>query len=183
MIPFVPLLVAGLAGLGIWRHKRKKGQLTPERKAIFETALRVLEDPDKLRQLADAYDKEGLKAEAILLRKRADLREMPPDVKEGRRDAFRKGMASTNVADIEKLAEIFEKETATGAALALRNHAKAVKAAADALKHDLPAAPHIPTPPSSPVGDHEARHTVQPGLPPKAAGEEDEVGEEGVAQA
>jgi ATP-dependent DNA ligase len=160
MLPLIPIVVIGLAGLGVWKVRSKKGVMTKERQAIFETAMRVLQDPDKLRQLADAYQKEGLKAQADLLRKRADLRELPPDVKEGRRDAFRKGMASTNIAEIEKLAAMFEKETATGAAKALRDHAKALKAAADALKHDVPAHPNVPTPPH-----------LEPGLPPKAAGE------------
>jgi predicted negative regulator of RcsB-dependent stress response len=119
----IPALVVGLGGLAAWKVWKKKHRMTPERKKVYEAALKSLKDPVKLRELATAFDKENLKEEAELLRKRAALRELPADVKAGRRDAFKKGMASKDPTGIETLAKEFEKEGATGAAAALREYA------------------------------------------------------------
>lgn len=119
----IPALVLGLGSLAAYKVWKKKHRMTPERKKVYEAALKSLKDPAKLRELATAFRKEGLKEEADLLDKRAALRELPSDVKEGRREAFKKGMTSKDAAGIEKLAKEFEKEGATGAAAALREYA------------------------------------------------------------
>jgi hypothetical protein len=98
--------------------------MTPERKKVYETALESLKDPEKLRSLADAFDKEGLKDEAIMLRKRAALRELPASSKEARKAAFRKGMSSSDPKAVRVLATAFHKQGATGAAQALKKYAE-----------------------------------------------------------
>jgi hypothetical protein len=97
--------------------------MTPERQVVLDTALTSTKDPDKLRTLAKVFRDQGLDAQATLLELRAKLRELPPDVQEGRKDAFRAGMASTNANGVRALADTFEREGATGAAAALRLHA------------------------------------------------------------
>jgi hypothetical protein len=104
--------------------------MTPERKQIFETALRTLKDPEKLRILADAYEKEGLKPEAEMLRKRALLREMPADVRARRQQAFGAAMRSKDPAKVEAVATAFQREGATGAAANLRKYAAGLRKAA-----------------------------------------------------
>lgn len=128
MLPLIPAAV-GLAGLAWWRSRRKKG-LTPERQKTYEAALATMKDPEALRTLADAFQKEGLVPQAEMLRKRAALRELPPEVKEQRREALRKGLKSTDVEGIKKLAAAFSKEGASGAADSLLQYAKGLTATA-----------------------------------------------------
>ncbi len=129
MLPLIPLAVVGLGGLAIWRTRKPHG-MTPERKRIYEAALRTLKDPAKLRTLADAFEKEGLKEEAVMLRKRANLREMPAGVRAKRQEAFGKAMASKDPHKVEAVANAFHKEGATGAAANLRKYAAALRKAA-----------------------------------------------------
>ncbi len=123
-LPLIPIAVTGLAGLAahkVWKS-RKRG-MTPKRQKLYDQALTNMKDPVKLRKLAAAYHKEGLTEQGTMLQKRARLRELPADVKQGRRDAFKKGMTLTDPGKVEKLAQEFEKEGATGAAAALRKYA------------------------------------------------------------
>lgn len=124
-LPLLPLLVLGLAGGAAYTVSRKpKAEMTPDRQVIFQTALESVADPAKLKAMADVFESQGLKEQADLLRKRAALRSMPPDVKEERRAAFQAGMASQNPVAVNRLADAFEAEGALGAASALRDYAK-----------------------------------------------------------
>jgi len=120
------MLVPILIGVGsvvcykLWQ--KKTGQMNPERQQIYEQALVSLADPVSLRNLADAFQKEGLTEQADMLRKRAALREMPEDVKEGRRRALAKGLKSEDKVGVATLADAFEKEGAVGAAQRLRDY-------------------------------------------------------------
>jgi hypothetical protein len=128
MIPLViPIGVGVLIGAAAWATRKPKGEMTPERTIVYDTALKTVKDPEKLKILSEAFRKEGLTAQADLLQKRATLRELPPDVKEARRAAFRKGMASTDPKAVNELADAFEKEGASGAADALRKYASGLK--------------------------------------------------------
>jgi hypothetical protein len=127
----LPLLIPAIAVLGgyAWWQTRPRG-MTPERKMIYETALVTLKEPDKLRTLADAFENEGFKDEATMLRKRALLREMPLDVKTKRQQAFGAAMKSTDPAKVEAVAMAFQNEGATGAAANLRKYAEGLRKAA-----------------------------------------------------
>ncbi len=125
MIPLIPVVV--LSGLGVWAYKKKRPGMTPQRKAIYEAALRSLKDPIKLRGLADQFEKEGLKKEADLLRKRAALAELPKDQKIARKNAFRKGLLTADPKKAEHLANLFNQQGATGSAAKLFAHASALK--------------------------------------------------------
>jgi hypothetical protein len=110
-----------------WKKTENKGVLTPEREKAYRSALENLQDPESLRKLASAYESNGLAVEASMLRRRADLRGQSPEQKKARREAYDKGMASQDVAAIERLADAFEQITATGSAMALRKHAADVR--------------------------------------------------------
>lgn len=147
MIPILLGLGALGAGVGYLRHKRKPKGLTPERKKVYDEALRSLKEPEKLRKLADVFDKEGLKVEAEMLRKRAALRELPAEDKAKRKEAFRKGMRThddngkvQNPDKVEKLAGAFLSQGATGNATALKRHAEGLRKAiaSGALKDKVP---------------------------------------------
>ncbi len=106
------------------------GEMTPERQIIYQTALSTTKDPLELQKLAAAFRKEGLVAQAILLDKRAKLRTLPDEVKEARRQIYREAMDQTDPDKVEKLADAFEKEGATGAAAALKEYAQSLRKAA-----------------------------------------------------
>jgi hypothetical protein len=111
-----------------WRKAGSRGQITEEREKIYLAALEDLTDTDKLRELADEFQKQGCEIQAKMLRKRADLRDLSFVQKKARRDAFERGMNNwTNPDGIEVLAKNFEEATATGAAAALRKHAEDVR--------------------------------------------------------
>lgn len=127
MLPIIPI-AAGLGGLAWWRASRRKG-MTPERQKVYDTALATLKDPAGLRTLADSFAKEGLSAQAEMLRKRAALRELPEQTKVDRREALRKGLASNDQTAVSKLAAAFAREGASGAAEQLLKHVNGLKAA------------------------------------------------------
>lgn len=117
--------VALLAGGAAYRHRKKKiRKMTPRETEIYQKAFKTLQDPDKLKALAAKYEKNGFKHEAEMLRKRAGLRALPPDVKKARRAGFQKAMKSQDKTKILKLADLFYKEGAIGAATTLRERAK-----------------------------------------------------------
>ncbi len=124
MLPVIVVIVAGGAFLAANQNSAKSsGEMTAPRALVFETALNEIKEPVKLRQLAAAFRAQNLMIQADLLEKRAKLRELPEATKQARREAFRKGMKSTDAAAINALAEGFEKEGATGAANELRRYA------------------------------------------------------------
>lgn len=114
-----------------------KGEMTPKRKIAFETAM-ASTDPNYIRGVADAFAGEGFTPHAAMLKKRADLRSVPPQVHEARKQAFREMMASDQPDQIESTAAAFAGETQTHAASALRMHADAVRAAHAAGKSATP---------------------------------------------
>lgn len=128
----LPLALGGTLAAAAYVATRKKpanAPMKPEEEVIFQTALEKVQDPQKLRALADAFDMAGQHAAAEELRIRASLKELPPEVKLERREAFRKGMQSDNVPAILALAQAFKSEGHTGAAADLERHAKEVATA------------------------------------------------------
>lgn len=126
LIP-VGLTVAGLAGTIVYRKKvLKKGVLTPERRQVFSGAMAKIMEPEKLRELAARFESEGLKKQAEILRKRAKLRSLPPEVENRRREIYRKTLTLKDPKKVEEIAKDFENEGATGAAAELRSYAKAL---------------------------------------------------------
>lgn len=120
----LPLIVSSVGGFAWWRVKKQKyGKMTPERKKLFEEALKTMTDPVKLRSLAGTYEKYGLKAEAKELRKRAALREAPAEVKQKRTEVFKKALDSTDPQKVSKVADAYHKIGAYGAADKLRKYA------------------------------------------------------------
>ncbi len=128
-----PLLLLASGGFLGHRWYRKRHALTPQRKAAFDNAMNdVNATSESLRVLAQAFEKVGLTDQATTLRKRAVLKEAPPEVKAARREVFTKALNSTDPAFIEKVADAHEKIGAQGAAEALRQQAESVKAVKDA---------------------------------------------------
>jgi hypothetical protein len=116
-------------GVAIWLAFRNQGNsqfgvLTAERDEVYRNALEFLHDPLKLEELANTYQKEGLKVQAAMLRKRAEWRGRSETLRAQHEDIFNRAMQSKNVHGILAVAEAFEKMTATAKAKELREHAK-----------------------------------------------------------
>lgn len=155
-IPSAPVIVICLALVAALRNG-KKG-ITPERQVAFENAMHKTKDPDKLKKLADTFDKEGLKDPyGDMLRKRAALRALPENIKKARREAFHKAMKTTDpskVPVIERMADAAEEEGCTGVAYQLREYAKGLKGQPVVQNVPEPEPPKKDTIPASPPEEH-----------------------------
>ncbi len=146
MLPvLIPLGVAALAGLAYLKVRKKGGEMNPERKMLYETALNTERDPDNLRTLGRAFIEQGLTEEGELLMKRAAIRELPPEIADARREVFRETMTSENPDTVSKIAKAFEKEGATGAAMTLEKYATGLRTGLVVPAKKAPA----PTPPAT----------------------------------
>lgn len=122
--PLIPAAGVALLATAAVRQYRKRDKMTPESKRIFEQAMKTLKEPAKLRTLAAAYEKQGLKAQAAELRKRAAIYDAPPQVKEQRKQVFKKAMNSTNPVAVKKVAAAFQKVGHYEGAAKLRSYAR-----------------------------------------------------------
>ena len=127
MFPLIPVVIGGLAVSAAWKVHSRQNAMTPERQRIFDAAIQSLPDPDKLRKLADAFDQQGLKAQAVLLRKRAALRELPKEVQQQRKQVFIKAMSATDPDKVEQMATVFHGEGCIGAAAVLNLYAEGLR--------------------------------------------------------
>ncbi len=130
---FDPLTIG--TGLVIWKLLQRStgpgfGTMTPQRDEIFKNALEHLQDPEKLKSLADAFEREGLKAQAAILKRRSEWRARDEKTKASHEEIFQKALKSKNVAAILEVALAFESMTATLKAKQLRDHAEKLKTAA-----------------------------------------------------
>ena len=129
----IPLLIAGLAAGAAYKvTTSKKGIMTPQRRMIFNAAL-TKQPPlpsDQLRALATTFDDEGLPAYADVLRKRADIRDLPPEKKEARQAAVKKALSSNDSVAVRAMAGAFDSEGATFTAQKLRDYADGLDQAA-----------------------------------------------------
>jgi len=126
----IPVGVVALAGLSYHfvskREKAKKSALTPERKAVYEGALTSLKHPPELRKLADSFEQVGLPEHATTLRKRAALRELPPEIQALRKKEFQYAMSQTDPHHALRYADAFSDTAAFSAANHLRKYAGAL---------------------------------------------------------
>ena len=121
-------------GVLVWLAVRKQtstefGAMNPEREELFRNAMAHCADPSKLVKLAEIFHREGLKAQAIVLKKRAEWRARTEEKKKEHADIFARAMASKNIAAILNIAAAFEDMTATFKAEQLRKHAQALNEA------------------------------------------------------
>lgn len=126
---FDPITV-GVLGALFFAFKKQGGTefgvMTAPRAELYENAMQYIRDPDKLRAVAADFEKEGLKAQAFAMRKRAEWRGRSEETKAEHEKIFQKALASKNVAAILDVAKIFEGMTATVKAAQLRERARSL---------------------------------------------------------
>lgn len=169
MLPAIlPVIIAIFAGGALYTSNKKIVGMTPERVALYQWLLNSKVSSEKLASFADKFRKEGLIPQANLLAKRARLRAMPPEMKAQRRAIFKKALSSKNPAAIENMANILEKEGATGAARRLREYAMGVR---EEIRVTMTTASNqpVPVPPplQIPIPEHETAPTEMPHTVPE----------------
>lgn len=114
------VFIGSLTAIAVYRAQRP-GAMTPERDKLYRRCLNgQVRDSGELRKIADQFQSWRLFPQATLLRQRADLRDLPAEVKAQRRATFRKGMSSKNKLAVLKLADAFDGQGCTTAAHRLR---------------------------------------------------------------
>ncbi len=118
--PLTLLLVGG--GALAWKELSKKdfGELTPSRDERYRKAMEHCHEPALLMQEAKLFADHGLKAQAAMLKRRAEWRGRPQAVQDEHEAIYQKALASKNIPAILATAEGFEGWTATKKAAALR---------------------------------------------------------------
>ena len=129
MFGFDPISIG--VGVLVWLAFKKQsgtqfGVMTPGREEVFRNAMAHCLDPEKLKLLANEFKKEGLKAEAYVLQKRAEWRARSEAVREKHAAIFEKALNSENATAILSVAAAFEDMTATIKAAQLRARAQAL---------------------------------------------------------
>jgi len=112
MLDPLTLLMVG-AGALAFREMNKKdyGVLTPSRDERYRNVMQSVHDPLVLLQEA-------------MLRKRAEWRMRPPNLKKEHEDIYQRALKSSNIAAILDVARGFEEWTATRKAATLRERAQ-----------------------------------------------------------
>jgi hypothetical protein len=143
---FQKILVGGLAALlaGAWWRSQRPGVMTEERDRIYRNCIAGKVPTDRMREIADAFEKERCFPQAKFLRQRIELRELPQEQKELRAAVFRKAMGSTNKAAVLRVAAAYESQAATIAASKLRKYASGLP------DPEIPQ-PIITPPPAAPI--------------------------------
>jgi len=121
-VPVVPVFIVLLScGAYIRNRSRNHGIMTPERQKIFHAALAGgMQDPVNLDKLAKSFEEQGLHEQGALLRQRAALRRLPNEIKLARRKVWRRAIKSTNRTAMLQLADAYDLEGCTSAAMRLR---------------------------------------------------------------
>jgi hypothetical protein len=125
MLDPLTLLMVG-AGALAFREMNKKdyGVLTPSRDERYRNVMQSVHDPLVLLQEAKTFAENGLKVQAAMLRKRAEWRMRPPNLKKEHEDIYQRALKSSNIAAILDVARGFEEWTATRKAATLRERAQ-----------------------------------------------------------
>ena len=102
-------IILGLLLYGAWRlyENEVPGVMTPERKAIYMTAMQHERDPRKLEYWAKWFDDQGFPSQAKNLRKRIAVPTMNGEERARRQTIVRRAFASENPYAIREVADQF----------------------------------------------------------------------------
>jgi hypothetical protein len=126
IVPFL-LLASGVFGLWRWHQNQKPALWTPERHAIYSTAMRYERDPKKLAHWADWFAKEGLHPQASALRARIQVPSIHGEGRTTRAEIVRRALRSRNHEAVRELAVGYEKQGYGATANALHGYARGLE--------------------------------------------------------
>jgi hypothetical protein len=108
-------------------NKKDYGVLTPSRDERYRNAMEYCHQPDALIEEARLFTEYGLKAQAAMLKRRAEWRGRPAELKQAHEEVYQKALKSDNIPAILEVAFAFEGWTATKKASALREHVRVIQ--------------------------------------------------------
>jgi hypothetical protein len=119
------LLIGGV-GILVFKEMNRKdyGVLTPSRDERYRNAMESCYQPDMLLEEAKLFSEYGLKAQAAMLKRRAEWRARPTELKKTHEEIYQKALTSENIPAILEIAFAFEGWTATKKASNLREHVR-----------------------------------------------------------
>jgi|SRR5271165_2176010 len=128
MLDPLTLLMVG-AGALVFREMNRKdyGVLTPSRDERYRNVMEYCHQPELLLEEANLFNEYGLKAQAAMLKRRAEWRARPPELKQTHEEIYQKALASENIQAILEVAFAFEGWTATKKAANLRHHVQTIQ--------------------------------------------------------
>lgn len=128
MLDPLTLLMVG-AGALVFREMNRKdyGVLTPSRDERYRNVMEYCHQPELLLEEANLFNEYGLKAQAAMLKRRAEWRARPPELKQTHEEIYQKALASENIQAILEVASAFEGWTATKKAANLRQHVQTIQ--------------------------------------------------------
>lgn len=128
MIDPLTLLVIGAGALAFREiNKKDYGVLTPSRDERYRNVMESCHQPEMLLEEARLFNEYGLKAQAAMLKRRAEWRARPAELKAAHEEVYQKAIKSENIPAILDVAQGFEDWTATKKAANLRDHVRVVQ--------------------------------------------------------
>lgn len=124
------LILAALGILTIKSLTAPTGGMSPAQRLTYEGLLSADSPPTSAQDFlkyATAFDAQGLRYEAQILRKRARIASLPPAARQQIKSAFQTGLASKDPTAIRVLANTMESEGFFGNAEALRDVANSLE--------------------------------------------------------
>jgi len=104
------------------------GVMTPKRMVAYKTLMTLQSlKTEEIIKGAEAFEKAGLPEYGRMLRKRADLKNAPKDVREQRKAILRELLKSSDPDEVDEGADAFDKIGATVAADQLRAYARGLR--------------------------------------------------------
>ena len=134
MIDPLTVMIVG-AGALVFREMNRKdyGVLTPSRDERYRNVMEYCHQPELLLEEARLFHEYGLKAQAAMLKRRAEWRARLPEQKAAHEEIYQKALKSDNIQAILEVANAFEGWTATKKASNLREHVRDIQ---DMLSQD-----------------------------------------------
>jgi hypothetical protein len=124
------LLLFGAGAVAFREINRKDyGVLTPSRDERYRNVMEHCYKPNLLNEEAKLFNDYGLKAQAAMLRRRAEWRARSEDLKKAHEEIYQKALLSENIAGILEVAAAFEGWTATKKAATLRERVRVLQEA------------------------------------------------------
>lgn len=125
--PMTLLLIGG--SILAYREINKKdyGVLTPSRDERYRNSMEYCHQPELLLEEAKIFHEYGLKAQAAMLKRRAEWRARSPELKQAHEEVYQKALKSKNIPGILEVAAAFEGWTATKKAANLREHIRVLQ--------------------------------------------------------
>lgn len=124
------LLIIGVGALTFREMNRKDyGVLTPSRDERYRNVMEHCYQPEILLEEAKLFADYGLKAQAAMLKRRAEWRSRSAELKQAHDEVYEKAIRSKNIPAILEVAAAFEGWTATKKAGNLRQHVQELQEA------------------------------------------------------